>query len=604
MKFQPLGVLAIVSAVAIAAQSFAGPPAPLAEPFVAADVIEVRTYGGTRNVELLADLLAGQDVSVRERAVRDLGQTHNVLAIEHLRRGLQDGHAKVRAAAACAAAEFDPAHTGDIIIQALADADRRVVFAALRSVRSKKFIDAAGHISRLLDRRDATIQAVALQTLTQLRVPATAKQLKKLLGHENPAVRLYAVENAVLLERPVPLLADLRRLASSAAPAVRGAALEAMGRFAFESARPLLMQYRDDPSPLVRRGVLYAFEQAGRADRIRPFLDDESALVRLAATAAAGRSRCTDCVERLFELMLSNRDNQSHIAARQSLSLIGTPAVAALAGGAIAQPAKRLSKLRAEIDAYLKEPDGKDIHAAAIERRRRAAALIERNIGACCRLLAELKSKAGYEQLLLVLTTHPIDSPELVELSEALGRIGDPAAAEGLKKVLDVCVATGPKYLIGKLSMPPRYVPYSEEVTASIITALAALDRREATESMLAVANTGASTLRLNVATLASLRAGAKLLGADRRQAFEKCVLNILNDRNYSRRVRFEAAKLAGKLSQAEAVDALKIILYKDRECPELMHAAAWAIQTITGKTPTIPERKIKQGQWIITTTR
>ena len=49
-----------------------------------------------------------------------------------------------------------------------------------------------------------------------------------------------------------------------------------------------------------------------------------------------------------------------------------------------------------------------------------------------------------------------------------------------------------------------------------------------------------------------------------------------------------------------EAVEDLRWVVTEDRKDRRVMHAAAWAIQKITGKTPVVGLPKPRPGDWII----
>jgi len=116
----------------------------LAEPFVETDVIERTTFGDDEDVALLADLLEDPSPYVRERVVRDLGQTHNEAAIPHVRKALKDDCEHVRAAAVKAAVELSPTLARQAVEAGLTDAHKDVALTALRIVREQPMASAAG----------------------------------------------------------------------------------------------------------------------------------------------------------------------------------------------------------------------------------------------------------------------------------------------------------------------------------------------------------------------------------------------------------------------------------------------------------------------------
>ena len=76
-------------------------------------------FGTDRNVELLADLLADADDRVRERAIQDLGQTDNPLAIAAVTRAMKDPSPLVRIVAMRAKLALQPSHASTLVTDAI-----------------------------------------------------------------------------------------------------------------------------------------------------------------------------------------------------------------------------------------------------------------------------------------------------------------------------------------------------------------------------------------------------------------------------------------------------------------------------------------------------
>jgi HEAT repeat protein len=542
------------------------------------------TYGDARNVELLAAVMAESDPRAREIAVRNLGQTHNVLALPLLRKALEDADATVRGEAVRAAAEFPEAQSGNIVRQGLAQNEPRVALAALDSVRRLKMTSAGGAALALLARPDETLQAAAVQTLTELGIPAGVAEIRTLLKSPSPAVRLQAAENALLAQNGNGLAETLLPLAAGDLPAIRGAALAALAKFDAPAAAKLWDDAAASGDPLLRRGAVRAFQNAGKTERIRPFLDDKSAMVRRQAVQAAGVLRCEDCVPRLVELMATAPDDDSHDAARESLRQIGTPAAADRAAALLKKAAEELRGL----------PPATALTWAnravpAPIRHDAKAAVVMRNMASCCRLLGELKSKAGLDAMLGLLRTLDVDSPVLIDLAAAAEKIGDPAATPLLAALLKRCAGEAPRHLAARLQTDSPYYPFSDAVSSGLIQALCGLGAADAVPDMLRVGRARSAGLRLKDAPVAVARDAAK----------------ILEDPGYNSSFEypaawFEAAKAAGRLKAKEALPSLRRILNQDRPTPGVMEACAWAIEQITGSAPAVPEAKANPGRWIV----
>jgi len=599
--------LSLAASLAAFGRVSPGGAEPLKEPFAADKMRAMETYGGADAVKLLAGLLADRDPLVRQRAVRGLGQTHNPAALPYIRRAAKDESYAVRCEAVAAAGEFTPEQAGTIVLEALGANRRQVVLAALATAQRMKLASADTRVRALLDRQDKIIRTAALETLSRLGLAATAQRLKPLLASSSPVVRLRAVQNALYLGGgdAAQLLEDLRRLARRDVPAVRGAAISALGKFDFPAAGPLLQKAGGDSDALIRRGAVVGYTHAMQAKHIGAFLDDTSAMVRLAAIRSAGKLKCTDCAARLFELLLLARDEQTHLAARRSLGRLGAEAGAVLAAKALKDQYERLGRARSELDIASAKPKSSGDAKAAFENAKRTKDLLTRNIRSCCRLLGDYRSKQGYDLQLQILESEQTDSPLLIDSGEALGKIGDKRAVAPLNNLLGRCAVLGRKYLIEQMKIIPRYVPYHEDVTSSVIVALGRLEAVETVDTMLTIARTRVSALgmelRLNWETACVAKVLPGLIRPGNRAKIEQAVADLLGDGAYGLIARFELAKAAGKLGIRPAVPALEKILQQDRPTRPVMHAAAWAIQQITGATPPIGAPRANPGRsWII----
>jgi HEAT repeat protein len=619
--------LAIISFLALAATLRAAEPIP--EPPDATVTVQRELFGDAQNVKLLAGLLSDDDTLVREQALRDLGATHNVAAGPFLLKGLEDRDLNVRCSAAAAAAEFPAPTSGPIILKALQSPDREVVFVALRSTRLTEFKSAADAIRALLSRDDGNIVAVAIATLTDLGVALSPSDLARQLQSKHLEVRLRAAENALLLDNPGQALAELTRLAKEDEPAVRGRAVEALGKFAYNGSVASIERAAKDDSPLVRRGAVLAFYRAKKGERIRPFLDDLSPLVVLEASKAAGDLKCGDCTQRLFELLLAPLTRPQHLAARQSLRQIGGPAVIALADQTIRQTYERFLK---DTRAFLEAPQAQ---GPSEPRPKEKAApplpppvgqdlghkvfYLERNLRSCLWLLGELKSDVALEYQLAMVpmgpfddspwavgstTTLPVNSAVLIDVVESAGKIGDPRAVEPLMAFLKAMVKRGQDYLVSLsiIGRPP--LPYNEQVTIATIQALVRLGAADkAMSDILAVVNTKYVGARLNRATAAVMQLFPQIVNDGNRARVEACVLDVLQDAYYVGPARYMVIKAAGKLKIEKTKDLLKTILTQERPGRFLMTGAAWSLQQM-GQTLEIPDPVVDEGNWIITRDR
>lgn len=616
MSFRTAGCVLTVLAVAtcVAAEPLGEPPDRLR------DVVSP-TFGDAENVRLLASLTDDPDPLVREQAVRDLGQTHNELALEHVAAALEDEDPQVRIAAVAAAAEFAPDRGGRIILAGLGSPERAMVLEAMRAVERTHFTDAAGEIIALLQRDDPAVRLAALDTLAELGVAPPAETIRDLLSADNQAVRLAAAQAAVRLDDAGGLLGDLTRLATSDAPSVRAAAMRALGKFAYAASAALVNQALQDASPVVRRGGVWAMHEAGRKERLGELLADPSAMVRLAAIRAAGELNCIDCVDRLTELMLDAPDRLSHDAARDALAAIDTPRVAELASARLetvyrqymvavgnrpdpdappsSEPPEREDADGADADEPQREPD-----VQPDWRELYPFELHERNTRSCLWLLGRKKSNIAMDLQLRMIEELPIDSAVLIDLTESLGLIGDPRAKAPLKKLLDRLLAQGRRYLVAITSPVPFPLPYNESATAAAILATRPLGMTDAVEVLVGIATSKVKWARLNEATAAAFTVLPDLATDASRGVIVGGLDSVLTDENYSSGAIYMAMKAAGRMKAEDVLSPIRSVMTEQRLNRTMIRTAAWAIRSITGQTPEMPLPKVNQGEWILRKTR
>ncbi|HUS48434.1 MAG TPA: HEAT repeat domain-containing protein [Phycisphaerae bacterium] len=574
-----------------------GPRPRLAEPVLRAEKdgrMVSQYFGDAENVRLLVGLLADEDALVRERATLELGQTHNLTAIPRIRAMLKDVDADVRCAAVAACAEMDPNYTGDMIVEALGAKDRQMVLTALRCVRQARLTGAKDKLRGLLSGADALVLSAALHTMTDLGLYAGPEALDALWGHGSAVVRLRAAENALLGAKGDVPAERWAELAAKDSPAVRAVAIAGIGAFSSPSS-PAVGRAGTSPVPMLRRGAVWAYHRGGQRDRIRAFLDDASPMVRLAAIRAAGELKCEDCIGRLSELLLDVRDDMAHFAARASLASIGTDATTDKA-------AEALTKLAPVIIAQ--EPTGpKDAEMPRPQDAnvpRWVRKLVVRNVRSCAWLLGHFKSPKAYDVQLMLVEKLPVDSQALIDLAGAMAKIGDRRAIAPMLGALKTARKAAPAYLRVLVTGQGSHPPFSEEVTAALIEALSELKASEAVPTILGLVNMQVMGARLKIPAAAAARILPDMVTESNRAGITGAVTAMLRDRAFGRSCLFDATKAAVRLKMNSAVGDLQKVL-SERDGRQLIHAAAWAVQELTGTTPDLPEPKRNQGEWIIT---
>lgn len=529
------------------------------------------SFGDVNDIKMLMTLAKDTDPLVREKIARDLGQTHNAAAGPLIHEFLQDSDVNVRVTTIGAARELACGAYEQIILDGLKDKDHRVVRRAAETIGQVGMAGAASSILPLLASDNADVQYAALLSLNRLNKAAPLDSIKALLGHGSPAVRVLALQNAMLLGKgeAAGILGEVSDLAAKDAPAVRAEALAVLGRNAFESHKAVINAAKTDPQPLVRRGAVWAIQHGGKADQIKPLILDESVIVRLSAATAAGALKSKDVAGDLFKVMIEAPDEATHEAARASLEQIATAEVAALAGKTV-------------IDyAQTKEPAGLDA----------------RNVNSACQILAALKSREAMDARLQLLKTLKADSSVLGTIAISLAAVDEKSAIADIRNILATNVRNAPAAYARK---PPPNVVYSREVVVQTIAALATFGDAESLEQMKAIAKMKmeASSRGLDYECQGVLKVLPLLHSEATRSSIEEIVLEVMGTK-FAYYVRFDAMKMAGRLKIEKAVGELEKVL-AERDEKNTMAAAAWAIEQITGRKVTVPDPLRFIGEWTV----
>ncbi len=596
---------------------------PLPEPFVKGE-LRRRHFGSDRTVRLMGELTLPRpgtskpgdiDPLERERAVIDLGLTRNPAALALLGRALSDTDWRVRSAAALALCNFTDAEAAELLVRALKrpDSSSDDLAGALRAARRVKWPALSGALSRLLEHPAPTVRAEALNALTDLPEAADAETLGKLLVDDNIVVRLAAARNAALAEPDALLASALAKPARRDVPAVRGLCLAALGRQAPEKYMLLLTAGGSDDNPLVRRGAVAGLTSAGKGERISAFLNDGSTPVRLAAIRGAGKLKRTDCIDRLFKIMPQTPPAETHLAARDSLIQIDAPEITAAKAGRL------MEEINPKYFKLLGQQKGK-MPLAERQQFRRRANKVRRNLEALSYLLGSAKSTQAYETHLNLLIRVDIRDLLLEQLTVSLGQIGDRRAIGPMTKKLAACADFTEKSLAIMAKSPDVIIVLPEDNSAGLMHAAVAMKVSEALPIMLRFSSMGfgpqrakrsAWTADMLMPALTDERTRPVVVEELRRQlnwkyAARGCQAgsdeyNKAMSRKFTAlRCRFESAKSLGKLKANVALENLRWLLTEDRLERRIMHAAAWAIQEITGRTPHVGLPKPHQGDWII----
>jgi HEAT repeat protein len=489
----------------------------------------------------------------------------------------------------------------DVILGALDDAHPRAVLAALSAVRRLGVRSAGDRLAALLVDRPPMIQAAALAAMTQLKMPAGAARLEALLATDSNRLRLRACENVLLHEAADALKPRLRALAAGSPSAVSAAAMAALGKLDYAAVRPLLAEAAASEDPFRRRGAVWAYRYGGQGEAIVRLLKAErSPAVQLAAVRAVGDLRADAAVARLYALLASVPDRTRHLAVRDALARIASDEArrrAAAEFGAAVNDLLEVNKLFAPVENTV-SPDPDLIPDQRTFRRRR---MLRRNVGSLAWLLGRFAHRGALDRQIALLGDVRADSPVLIENLEALMRIGDRRATAAILDLLRRSTESAKTWLTANITGQVSIAPYNPDVIHACVAALAGLGVKEAVPVMLDLLTHSQLGVRLTAASAHVLEYLPGLTDQANRPEVAQAIAGVFQDADsYGRVCLFRACQAAGRLKVASALADLRALLNEDRPGRKLMQAAAWAIWSITGEAPPIPEPAVNQGDWII----
>ena len=231
---------------------------------------------------------------------------------------------------------------------------------------------------------------------------------------------------------------------------------------------------------------------------------------------------------------------------------------------------------------------------------RRRLGILRRRVMACAHLLGQLKHTPARDSLLQLLKNLPIDSTALVDVCDALGRIGDADTAAALTAVLKTCHRNGLKGMIAMAAQKPPPVPYDGRVTASVVAALGELQSPDSFDAVLGIANLQYKFDRLNIPAVTVAIVLPKFANADNRQRIEAFLVIALAGEGYTMPVRYHAAVAAATIKSRKTLPQLNELIVDLRHSRTMIHVAAWAVQEISGKTPALTDPRRHPGNWSI----
>ncbi len=528
-------------------------------------------YGTDKDVAMLVNLLDDRDPYVRQQALKALGETNNpAAAAEPIGRAFRsDGDAGVRLSALQAAWNLPHPKRLTLLREALAaEAPLALQRGALLEVREQRIAPATQAVAALVAGDNAALTADALQTLTELSTSAPPARLAKLFSHASPSVRLRAARNALLLEPRSggkQLTDALAALTGDKVPGIRAAALTAWALHAKTPPREQLLAAWNSKDPRMRSAAVRAWGLMGKPGQVDDALEDKSAMVRLAAIRAAGRLGGARYMPKLFD-RLAEAPIDAHRAAREALVQI--------------TPARAVASAAAK---WLTDPPG-------------GTKTRSRNLLSALWLLSELKSDVAAETRIKMLRSLPIDSAAVAECARGLAAADVTAAGKPLRDLLERSIAQAKRHLSS-----PSPVPYSQEVTAAAMEALSQMNATEALPLVIAAGQVKYLTSRLGKQSAVAARVATKLVNEEKTEAVAAFLADLMADPHQPNAARFHACIAAGELKSKGTSDALRQILQTDRPSRQVLQAAGWALEQITGQAVAVPAPPSDPGRtWIL----
>jgi len=331
---------------------------------------------GKPAVQPLIVVLKGKNIIARKNVVETLGEIKDARAVEALIAALKDNNPDIRKSSA----------------------------EALGKIRDVRAID--GLVIAHKDKKSSVQQsanAAIKNTLQQLKDNRAIEPIIRLLNHDEPAIRHFAVE--ALGGIPDPRVSDHLILALKDNNAdIRESAAEALKKIGAPAVEPLIKTLRENDIR-IRVIAIRILGDIKDTRSIEPIIDvlefksrkpvQEEAQLRYEAAKALGKMKATNAIQPLINAL---GDNDSHVrdSAAEALREIGTPSVQYL----------------------IESLEDENIHI---------------RVGAVM-LLGDSRDSRAMEPLLNIMATDFFKKSWLLrsEVAKAFGKIGDPFAIQPL----------------------------------------------------------------------------------------------------------------------------------------------------------------------------
>ncbi len=263
--------------------------------------------GGSELASVIQPRTADRDPQVRAAAARALGLVHATTAGREFTRLLQDPEPEVRAAAAEGVAEAGWTGATPMLAGMLADPDPGVRAVAAQALGRLKDPGTLPALLRAFEMSDGPLADAIMGSVAAIDRDALEEIAGELArrGDSESRVRLVRIIGGLKAPHPLPLLSTMAR---DAAPSVRAAVAEELGRITTAETTALLVAALEDPDETVRARAVDGLVRQGREETALRMLtllrEDPAALVRERAALATGLFHPTGGEVALLEISL------------------------------------------------------------------------------------------------------------------------------------------------------------------------------------------------------------------------------------------------------------------------------------------------------------
>jgi HEAT repeat protein len=278
----------------------------------------------------LLELLAHPDAGVRHAAIAALNSLGHPELPDRVAELLEAPEPHVREAAARIAGYFGYAHCAGALLRMCDDPDERVRRAALENIVFCAPELAADALADALAGGGVQVRAAAAQAAAHLGGPAAVALVGSALDDSDPWVRYCAARAAAQLDT-TRLASRLTRLAADgAAPHVRVASIDALGRTGSEGAAAALAPLAQEPDMEIARAALRALARlpfpSARGALRAALASGDGERCRAALAALSDGTAADDVIGDVESLVRNARDRQLALDGVRVLGRVGTPA--------------------------------------------------------------------------------------------------------------------------------------------------------------------------------------------------------------------------------------------------------------------------------------